>query len=82
MLAFAGSVKQSENTVPISSSRGTPVTLTVASFASVIRPSGLIATSESRLDSIIPLAASNAWVWLVTSRAAANTPSTLPLMSW
>jgi len=37
-----------------------PVTLTVASLASVIIPSGLIATNESRLDSIIDRADSNA----------------------
>jgi hypothetical protein len=42
--------------------------LTVASLASVINPSGLIATSESRLDSIIERAASDASCCLVRSR--------------
>jgi len=37
-----------------------PVALTRASLASVIKPSGLIATKESRLDSIIDRAASYA----------------------
>jgi hypothetical protein len=65
----------------MSLSRGIPVSLTVAWLASVILPSGLIATSESRLASIMDRAAWNARFWLVTSRAAANTPSTLPAAS-
>ena len=44
----------------------------------MIFPSGLIATKESRLDSIIERAASKACLASVTSRAAANTPRTLP----
>jgi len=80
-LAFSGLVKQSEKAVPISSSRGIPVTLTVASLASVILPSGLIATNESKLDSIMPRAASKAWAWLVTSRAIVDAPTTWPSVS-
>ena len=51
-------MKQSEKSIPMSSSRGMPVTFTVAWLASVIRPSGPIATSESWLASIIVRAAS------------------------
>src|SRR5581483_3788496 len=53
-------------------SRATPVTFTVASFTSVIFPSGLIVTSGSRLASIKLRAYSAACFWAVTSRAAAN----------
>jgi hypothetical protein len=50
-------------------SRGTPVSFTVAWLASVILPSALIATRESRLDSIMDRAASKACLAAVMSRA-------------
>jgi len=55
--------------------------LTVASLASVIKPSGLIATSESRLDSIIERADSNAALASVTSCGIADAPMTAPSAS-
>ncbi len=62
----------------MSSTRGMPVALTVASLASVIKPSGLIATSASRLDSIIERAASNACIASVTSREMVDAPTIAP----
>jgi len=64
-----------------------PVTLTVASLtsvislASVIIPSGLIATKESRLDSIIERAASKASFSWVMSRVIVDPPTTAPSAS-
>src|SRR5664279_2634099 len=80
-LAFSGSVKQSENAVPMSSARGMPVTLTVASFTSVIIPCGLIATSESRLDSIIERPDSMACLDWVTSWVVVDAPMIAPSAS-
>ena len=74
-------MKHSENAVPISSTRGMRVALTVASLASVIFPSGLIATSASRLASIIERAASNASFSLVMSRVMVDAPTTAPSAS-
>ena len=54
------------------------MTLTVASLASVIFPSGLIATKESRLDSIIERAASKACLASVTSREIVDAPTMTP----
>ncbi len=78
-------MKYREKFVPISSFRGTPVTRTVASFTSLIVPSGLIVTSGSRLASIrlrlYALArrtASSAFFRSVMSRAAAKTPAISP----
>ena len=51
-LAFLGSVKYLEKSVPMRFSLDTPVILTVASFTSVIFPFRLIVTSGSRLASI------------------------------
>ena len=54
----------------------------VAWLASVIAPSGLIATSESKLDSIMNRAASNACLAPVMSRAIVDAPMIAPPGSW
>ena len=65
----------------MSLSRGTPVSLTVASLASVILPSGLMETIESRLASIMDRASSAASLWLVRSRAIVDAPTIVPSAS-
>jgi hypothetical protein len=49
--AFSGSVKYSENVVPMSAARGRPVSVSIAALTSLIRPSDPIVTSASRLAS-------------------------------
>jgi phage terminase Nu1 subunit (DNA packaging protein) len=81
-------VKYVEKSVPISSSRGTPVTWTVAAFTSVIAPSGLIVTRGSseasiseRLYAFARCTASSAAFWSVMSRAMVEAPTTPPCRS-
>jgi hypothetical protein len=70
-----------EKSVPISFSREMPVTLIEPSLTSVILPSGLMVTSGSSEASIRLRAYCEACFCAVTSRAAANTPRTLPATS-